>query len=108
MGWLSSEFNEDVIKSYNEKTKEIYCLEVDVQYHESLYELQNDLAFFSEIKKIQKVKKLMANLRNKRKYIFSHKKFKTSIKSRISFEKKIINSLNLSKNLKNYSSKFKG
>ena len=50
----------------------------------------------------------MANLRNKRKYIFSHKKFKTSIKSRISFEKKIINSLNLSKNLKNYSSRFKG
>ena len=108
MGWLSSEFNEDVIKSYNEKTKERYCLEVDVQYPESLHELQNDLAFFSEIKKIQKVKKLMANLRNKRKYIFSHKKFKTSIKSRISFEKKIINSLNLSKNLKNYSSKFKG
>ena len=108
MGWLSSEFNEDVIKSYNEKTKERYCLEVDVQYPESFHELQNDLSFFSEIKEIQKVKKLVANLHDKRGYIFSHKEFKTSIKSRISFEKKFINSLNLSKKLKNYSSKFKG
>ena len=88
MGWLSSEFNEDIIKSYNEKTKERYCPEVDVQYPESFHELRNDLSFFPEIKKIQRVKKLLANLHDKREYIFSHKEFKTSIKSQISFEKK--------------------
>ena len=36
-----SEFNEDFIKSYNEKSKEGYFLEVDVQYPKHLHELHN-------------------------------------------------------------------
>ena len=36
--------------------------EVDVQYPESLHELYNDFLFLSKIKKVEKVKKLVANL----------------------------------------------
>ena len=45
--WIkdTSQFNEDFIKSYNEKSDEGYFLEVDVQYPEKLHELHNDLLF---------------------------------------------------------------
>ena len=38
-----SEFNEDFLKSYNEKSNEGYFFEVDVQYLENLDETHNDL-----------------------------------------------------------------
>ena len=82
-----SEFNEVFIKSCNEKSNEGYFLEVDIQYPENLHELQNDLPFLVEIKKVDKVKTLVANLQDK-KGCYKYKKSKTSIKSRISFEKK--------------------
>ena len=46
--WIkdTSQFNEDFIKKNNEKSDEIYLLEVDVQYLEKLYELHNDLPFY--------------------------------------------------------------
>ena len=37
--------------------------------------------------KIKKLKKLAANLDNKTKYVYTHKKIKASIKSWISFKK---------------------
>ena len=37
----------------------------DVQYPKKLYELHNDLAFLSEIKKLEKVEKLVTNLHDK-------------------------------------------
>ena len=37
-----SEFNEDLQKSYNDKSDEGYFLEVDVQYPESLPNFHND------------------------------------------------------------------
>ena len=52
-----SKFNEDFIKSYNEKANEGYFLEVDVEYHESLHEHHHDLPCLSEVKKVDKVKK---------------------------------------------------
>ena len=53
---------EDYIKSLNEKSIEGYFPEVDVQYPKNLNEPQNDLQFLPEIKKVDKVKKLVANL----------------------------------------------
>ena len=43
--WIkdTSQFNEDFIKSYNEESNKGYFLEVNVQYHERLHELYNDL-----------------------------------------------------------------
>ena len=41
----TSQFNEDLIKNYNEKSDEGYFLEVDIQYPENLHNLRNDLPF---------------------------------------------------------------
>ena len=73
--------NED----YNQESDEGYFLEVDVQYLENLHELHNDLSFLPERMKIEKVEKFVANLHDKTEYI-THKKFKTSIKSWVSFK----------------------
>ena len=40
-------FDEVFIKDYNEKRNEGYFLEVDIQYAENLYNVQNDLLFFT-------------------------------------------------------------
>ena len=67
--WIKDtfQFNEDFIKSYNEKSDEGYFHEVDAEYLETLPDLYNDLPFLPERMKIEKIKKLVA-------------KFKTSIK----------------------------
>ena len=65
--WIKGtpQFNEVFIKNHNEETDEGYFLEVDLQYLEKLHELHNDLPFLPERMKIEKVKKLVANLHNK-------------------------------------------
>ena len=52
--------NEDFIKNYDE---------VDVQYPKKLHELHSDLPFLSERMEINKCKKLVCNLYNKKKYV---------------------------------------
>ena len=65
----TSQFNEDFIKIYNEESNKRYFLEVYIQYLEKLHELDNDLPFLPEGIKIEKVKKLVANLHDKFKYV---------------------------------------
>ena len=79
--WLenTSQISENFTENYNEKSDEGYFLETDVQYPERLYDLHQ------EKMKIKKVEKLEANL--KKKIFHIHMKFKTSMKSWISFEK---------------------
>ena len=60
-------------------------IEVDVQYFEKLHELHNDFPFFPERMKIEKAKKILVNLHDKTE-CYTHKKFKASIKSHISFK----------------------
>ena len=62
-----SEFNKYFIKSYNEKRNEAYFLEVGIQYTEKLH----DLPFFSEIKNVDKVRKLVAKLRDKNNILYT-------------------------------------
>ena len=68
--WLNSdeihEINEDFIKNYNENDDKGYVLEVDVKYPKRLHELHSDLQFFSERMEINKCKKLVCNLFNKK------------------------------------------
>ena len=87
--WIenASQFNEDFIKSYNEESDERYFIEVYVQYPEKVHDLHNDLPVLPEIMKIEKVEKLVAKLHYKKRIWYSHKKFKISIKSWITFEK---------------------
>ena len=69
--WIkdTSQLNEDFIKNYTEESDEGYFLEINVQYLEKLHELNNDLPFLPERIKIEKVKKLVANLHDKTEYV---------------------------------------
>ena len=64
-----SEFDESFIKSYDEESDEGCFLEVDVQCSEKLHDLHNDIPFLPERMKVEKVKKPIANLRDKTEYV---------------------------------------
>ena len=86
--WIedTSETNEEFIKNYDENNDKGYILEVDVKYPKKLHDLHSDLPFLSKRKKIDKRKKLVCNLRNK-KIRCTYKIIKTSIKSWIKIKK---------------------
>ena len=65
----TSQFNEDFIKSYNEKRDQEYFLDVDAQYPKKLHELHTDLPFLPERMQIKKVEKLVTNLYHKNEYV---------------------------------------
>ena len=59
------QFNEDFIKNYNGESNEGYFIEVDPQYPDKLHKRCNDLTFLPERMKLERVKKLVANLYDK-------------------------------------------
>ena len=68
--WIDiNEINEDFIKNYNENDTIGYIFEVDVEYPKRLHELHSDLPFLSERMEVNKCKKLVCNLFNKKKYV---------------------------------------
>ena len=62
-----SKINEEFIKNYNENSNKGYILEVDVKYPKKLHDLHSDLPFLPRRMKIDKCKKLVCNLHNKKK-----------------------------------------
>ena len=68
--WINdvTEIDEKFIKNYDEDSDKGYILEVDVKYPRKLHDLHSDLLFLPKRMKIDKCKKLMCNLRNKKKY----------------------------------------
>ena len=79
----NNEINEEFIKNYNENNNKGYILEVDVKYPKKLHDLHSDLPFLPKRMKIDKCKKFVCNLQNKKKIRRTHKIIETSIKSRI-------------------------
>ena len=69
--WIegTSKINEEVIKNYDENNGKGYILEVDVKYPKRLHKLHSDLPFLPKRIKIDKWKKLVCNLLNKKKYV---------------------------------------
>ena len=71
--WLDSDkinqINAEFIKNYNENDNKGYIFEVDVIYPKRLHDLHSNLPFLSERMEINKCKKLICNLSNKKKYI---------------------------------------
>ena len=68
--WLNSnEINEEFIKNYNENDKKGYILEVHVKYPKKLHDLHSDLPCLPERMEINKCKKLVCNLYDKKKYV---------------------------------------
>ena len=76
--WIedSCQFNEDLIKSYNEESEEGNFLEVDVQYAEKLHDFHNYLPFLRERMKTEKIENLVTNLNDKKKYVIHMRNLK--------------------------------
>ena len=72
----TSKINEESIKNYNENNKKGYILEVDVKYPKKLHDSHSDLPFLPKRMKIDKCKKLVCNLQNKKKYVVHIKSLK--------------------------------
>ena len=75
-----SKFTKEFIKNYDEDSDKGYILEVDVKYPKKLHDLHSDLPLSPERMKIDKCKKLVCNLYDK-KLFCSYKIIKTSLKS---------------------------
>ena len=76
---VTSHFNEDFMKNYNEKSDEGYFLEADVQYPKTLNGVHNDLPFLPERMKIEKVEKLVTNLYDKTEYVIHKRNLKQAL-----------------------------
>ena len=63
----TSRINEEFKKYYNKNSKKGYTLEVDVKYPKKLHDSHSDLPFLPRRMKIDKCKKLVCNLHNKKK-----------------------------------------
>ena len=67
----TSEFNEDLIKIYDEESDKGYIFEVDVEYPKDLHDLHSDLQVLPERMKINKCNKLVCNLYDKKTLFFT-------------------------------------
>ena len=96
--WADNDkINEEFIKNYNEKDKKGYIFEVDVKYPKKLHELHSDLLFLPEKMEINKCKKLVCNLYNKKKYVVHINSLKQALNHGLKLKKNSIESLNLIK-----------
>ena len=71
--------DEDLIKNYDEKSDKGYILEVDVEYPKNLHDFHSDLPFLPERKKIDKCKKLVCNLYDKKSYVVHIRSLKQAL-----------------------------
>ena len=88
--WIDSEkhvINEEFIKNYNEDDNKGYILEMDVKYPGILQELHSDLLFLSERLEVNKCKKLVCNLFNKKKYVAHINTLKQALNNGLKLEK---------------------
>ena len=74
-----SKFNERFIKGYNENSDRGYFLEVDVEYLIKLISLHKDPPFLPERKKLEKVKKLVCDIEDKKKYVIHIRTLKQAL-----------------------------
>ena len=79
--------DEEFIRNYNEDSDKGYILEVDVKYPRKLHDLHNDLPFLPKRMKIDKCKKLVCNLRNKKKYVAHIRSLKQALNHRLKLKK---------------------
>ena len=79
--WLedTSEINEEVIKNYDENNHKGYILEVDVKYPRKLHDMHSDLPFLPKRMKIDKCKKVVCNLLDKKEYAVHIKSLKQAL-----------------------------
>ena len=79
--WIKNvtEIDEKFIKNYDEDSDKGYIFEVDVKYPRRLHDLHSDLPFLPKSMKIDKCKKLVCNLRYKKKYVVHIRSLKQAL-----------------------------
>ena len=75
----TSKINKKFIKNYYENSRKGYIPEVDVKYPKELHDLDSDLPFLPKKMKIDKCKKLVCDLHNKKKYVVHIKSLKQAL-----------------------------
>ena len=87
--WINnvSKINEKFIKNYDEDSDKGYIFEVDVNYLKRLHDLHSDLPFLSERMKIDKCKKLVCNLHDKKRYVLHIRSLKQTLDYKLKLEK---------------------
>ena len=87
--WINdvTEIDEEFIKNYDEDSDKGYILEVDVKYPRKLHDLHSDLPFLPKRMKIDKCKKLVCNLRNKKKYVVHIRSLKQALNHGLKLKK---------------------
>ena len=83
----TSRINEEFKKTYKKNNNKGYILEVDVKYTKKLHDLHSDLPFLPKGMKIDKCKKLVCNLRNKKKYVVHIKSLKRALNHGLKLKK---------------------
>ena len=83
----ASKIDEKFIKNYDEDSDKGYVFEVDVKYPRRLHDLHSDLPFLPKRMKIDKCKKLVCNLRNKKKYVLHIRSLKQVLNYGLKFKK---------------------
>ena len=64
-----------------------YFFEVDVDYPKGLFDLHKDLLFLPEIKKVNKLKKLICGIEGKKKYVIHIRTLKQSLNNDLRLKK---------------------
>ena len=87
--WIEDtpKINEEFIKNYDGNNDNGYILEVDVKYPKKLHDIHSDLPFLPKRMKIDKCKKLVCNLRNKKKYVVHIKSLKQTLNHGLKLKK---------------------
>ena len=87
--WIedTSKINEEFIKNYHENNDKGYILEVDVKFPKKLHNIHSDLPFLPKRMEIDKCKKLVCNLINKKKYVVHIKSLKQALNHGLNFKK---------------------
>ena len=87
--WISDILGIDkkFVKSYNKNSSKGYILEVDVDYPSKLHKLHSDMPFLPERMKIDKTKKLVCNLHDKKKYVVHISVLKQALDHGLKFKK---------------------
>ena len=86
--WIKNtlKIDEEFIKNYDEDSDKGYILEVDIKYPRKLHDLHSDLPFLLKRMKIDKCKKLVCNLRNKKKYVVHKRSLKQALNHGLKLE----------------------
>ena len=87
--WIEDvmEIDEKFIKNYDEDSDKRYIIELEVKYPRKLHDLHSDLPFLPKRMKIDKCKKLVCNLRNRKKYVVHIRSLKQALNHGLKFKK---------------------